>query len=151
MNINVIQDQTTLPLSDASVRRLVTAFCSAAQVQYDEVTIHFIDTKEMCALHAEFFDDPSPTDCISFPMDDPEEATSGYKVMGDVFVCPDTAAAYVKEHGGDIYEETTLYTIHGLLHLIGYDDIDEGDRAAMRSAESFHIERLKAKNLWLCA
>lgn len=147
-NVQVIQRQS-LPLIDhKTVNRLVEAFLAAENLHYDEVSIHFLDTETMCDLHAEFFDDPSPTDCISFPMDAPSDEL-GYKVMGDIFVCPETAFCYVKKNGGDAYEEITLYIIHGLLHLIGYDDIGDQDRATMQKAEAFHLEYIRNKNLWI--
>ena len=149
MLVQVIQRQSLVPIDDTTVDQLVHAFISAEELCYDEVSIHFIDTKTMCAMHEEFFDDPSPTDCISFPMDSPDGEELGYKIMGDVFVCPETAAEYVKEHGGNLYEEITLYTIHGLLHLIGHDDLEDEEQTAMRAAETFHLEHIRTKGLWL--
>lgn len=149
MDIHIIQKQNDLKISSPSVKNVVRAFSSSAKVQYDEVTIHFVDTETICDLHAEYFNDPSPTDCISFPMDDINEA--GYKMMGDVFVCPQTAVDYVKAHGGDVYQEVTLYVVHGLLHLMGLDDIEEEEIQAMRAAESVHLEHLRKKEIWVHA
>ena len=80
-------------------------------------------------------------------MDDLEE--DGYRVMGDVFVCPEVAAKYVETQKTDhnIYQELTLYVIHGLLHLIGFDDIDEADRLEMRNEESRYLKHVASKNL----
>ncbi len=113
----------------------------------NEVSVHFVGTKKICALHAEYFDDPSVTDCISFPIDNLEG--DPYSVLGEVFVCPETACNYVKKHGGIFYEEITLYIVHGLLHLLGYDDIDEADCRIMREREHYHMENLKAEALQL--
>ncbi len=113
----------------------------------DEASIHFIDNKIMCAMHDQYFGDPSPTDCISFPLkSDPKEP---YRLLGDVFVCPQTAKDYVAIHGGEVYEEVALYIVHGLLHLMGYDDIDEQDEKKMRAAESRHMQNIKKKGLLL--
>lgn len=149
MNTLVIQNQKNLKISESSVKNVVKEFLIVANVHYDEVTIHFVDNETMCDLHNDYFDDPSPTDCISFPMDDIE--TPGYRVMGDIFVCPQAAIDYVQKHGGDVYQEMTLYIIHGLLHLIGYDDVEDHENLAMREAEAFHIEHLKKKNIWIYA
>lgn len=149
MNTVVIQNQKTLNISEQSVQAIIKEFLTVANVHYDEVTIHFIDNETMCDLHYDYFNDPSPTDCISFPMDDTE--VPGYRVMGDVFVCPETAINYVQEHGGNVYQEVTLYVIHGLLHLIGYDDIEDEENQAMREAETIHLEHLRKKNIWISA
>ena len=80
-------------------------------------------------------------------MDGPEE--KDYRVLGNVIVCPETAVDFIKLHGGNFYHEVTLYVIHGLLHLIGYDDIDEEDRALMKSEEARYLEHLEAQSLWI--
>lgn len=149
MNILVVHNQKVLTISEESVKSVIKEFLSVANIHYDEVTIHFVDNETMCDLHSDYFNDPSPTDCISFPMDDTE--VPGYRVMGDIFVCPETAIKYVKEHGGDVYQEVTLYVIHGLLHLIGHDDIEDSENQVMREAEVLHIEHLRKKNIWICA
>jgi len=81
-------------------------------------------------------------------MDD-ENTPQESRILGDVFVCPKTAIEYSKSHGGDVYEELTLYVIHGLLHLMGYDDIEETDIVKMREAEKRHMNHLKKLDLGL--
>jgi len=150
IEVQIIQEQTDLTISDDSVKKLVEGFLEFAAVDFDEVSIHFVDTNKICALHSHYFDDPSTTDCISFPMDDPDQ--EGYRVMGDIFVCPSTAISYVSNHGsGDVYKETTLYVIHGLLHLLGYDDIEDKDIVEMRESEAQLLSLIDENDLWLQA
>ena len=80
-------------------------------------------------------------------MDSAED--EGYRVMGDVFVCPETAHSYVATDGGNVYKEITLYVVHGLLHLIGYDDIEDEDIMQMRNAEADFITYITEKQLWI--
>lgn len=148
MKISVYNKQRNLKISSQAVKKLVSAVMDNEDRFCDEVSIHFVSTKEISKLHAEFFDDPSTTDCISFPMDD-EDFDFGYKLLGDVFVCPQTAIDYVKKHGGDYYEETSLYIIHGLLHLFGYDDLEPKKKVVMRRAEKKHLLQLKKQSLLL--
>lgn len=148
MEIHVIQDQIFLPISEKSVVALVNEFTLFWNVRYDEVSISFVDTPTISQMHEDFFDDPTTTDCISFPMDPP--GGPGYLVMGDVFICPETAHSYVASHGGNVYKEITLYVVHGLLHLLGYDDIEDEDIEKMRSAEARYLAHVTEKNLWLC-
>lgn len=108
------------------------------------MSVNFVDVDTICSLHDEYFGDPSQTDCISFPLDGEEEE---YRVLGEIFVCPKTAIEYAKEHDGDPYEELLLYIIHGLLHLIGLDDIEPEDREEMRRREQKHLNNLKIMNL----
>jgi probable rRNA maturation factor len=147
VDVHVIQEQIHLPIAEASVITMALDFIKYSKVNYDEVSIYFVDTKTICDLHSRFFNDPSPTDCISFPMDEASDA--GYRVMGDVFVCPETASIYAQKHRVDPYKEITLYAVHGLLHLLGYDDLKEDDRKKMRAAEKRYLARVENHSLWI--
>ncbi len=152
MIVNVSDQQTTLKISATHVQRLVKHVIRKEKQSCDEVNLYFVDTPTICQLHEQFFEDPSPTDCISFPLDEEEEEDPlSYRVLGEVFVCPATALAYATQHQTDPYEETTLYIVHGLLHLMGYDDLTEEDQQVMRQAESIHLQSLRLKKLLLRA
>lgn len=144
MIIHVIDKQSDLKISPASVQKIVTLVIQGEKQTCDEVSVYLIETEEMCELHERFFGDPSPTDCISLPMDE-EDDELGYRILGDVFICPETAVIYAKKHPDTTpEEETTLYIIHGILHLLGYDDIEDEDIAEMRKAETRYVGKTKA-------
>lgn len=140
MIINIIDKQDSLAIKPDQARAIVRQVLHEENCACDEISLNFVDTPAICELHACYFDDPSPTDCISFPMD--EEPDGYYRVLGEIFVCPETAVKYALENQLDAYQETTLYIIHGLLHLMGYDDIEEFDRKQMRQAEKKHLDKL---------
>lgn len=148
MHIEVINGQSSQLISAQEVKRLVREVIAFEGQRCDEVIIHLVETEEMCHLHEQFFGDPSPTDCISFPMDD-SDVGIGPKVLGEVFICPSTAIEYAQAHQVDSYAESTLYLVHGLLHLMGYDDIEDADVKAMRNAEERHMYHLKQLDLIL--
>ena len=81
--------------------------------------------RKISLLHKEFFDDPSPTDCITFPVDS--------EYLGDIFVCPRVAEEYCPK---EPYVETSLYIIHAILHLLGYDDIEDSTRKVMHKEQN---------------
>jgi probable rRNA maturation factor len=145
MKVHVFNRQQYLPLSKKSVQAVINTALTLANKKYDEVSIHFVDEEEICKLHEEFFDDPSTTDCISFPMD--EESDLGYLVLGDIFINPKAAIDYAATTPCDIYEEITLYLIHGLLHLLGKDDQTEAQIQEMRTLEQIYMEHLKSLKL----
>jgi len=147
LNINIFNSQKSLKISKVKVKRIVNEVIQFEAKHYDEVAVSFITTEAICHLHDRYFQDPSVTDCISFPMDD--ENHQGYRVLGEIFVCPQTAIHYALKHNADPYRETTLYIVHGLLHLLGYDDLDKKERAKMRSAEKRHMQHLQELHLLL--
>jgi probable rRNA maturation factor len=141
--IHIIDRQSDLEISPTAVKKIVESVIKGEKQKCDEVSIYFVDTAEICDLHEQFFDDPSTTDCISFPMDEDEE-DFGHRILGEIFVCPETAVKYASEHVSTTApEEVTLYVIHGLLHLMGYRDLEEDDISMMRKAETRHIKRLQ--------
>ncbi len=147
MDVYIFDQQSVLPISHHGVQEIAIQVVKLEKHRYDEVAINFVEQQEISQIHLKYFNDPSPTDCISFPIDDIDE--TGYRVMGDIFVCPEVACEYAIKHKSDPYYETTLYIVHGLLHLMGYDDINEVDRQEMRKAEERHMKNLQARDLIL--
>ncbi len=113
----------------------------------DEIAFHFVSEKQICKLHDQFFNDPSPTDCITLPIDSPN--APGYIFLGDVFVCPKAALELTTKTGSDLYKEITLYAVHGLLHLLGYDDMNTKDKRKMRRAEAKAMDHLNKAKLFI--
>lgn len=147
MKINVVNSQKDLKIDVWQVKRTVKALLAFKKVPCDEITVYFVTEKKICQLHAQYFNDPTPTDCITFPMDNRNE--KGYTYLGDVFICPQTALKYCQEHSVAVFEELSLYLIHTLLHLLGYNDITDKQRQTMQAEEKNMIEMLKQKNLLL--
>jgi probable rRNA maturation factor len=128
--VKIYNRQKDLKLPIRQFKRLIGSFLISKNVHCAEVAIHFISKKKISELHQTLFNDESPTDCISIPIDTPDNSAP-YSHLGEVFVCPKVAI----EYGGDPFQETLLYVIHGLLHLLGFDDINSKDRKVMRKEE----------------
>jgi len=126
------------------MRKIVRLFQETYSVRCHEVVLHFVSQKRICSLHEIYFNDPSPTDCISFPID-PLDDPSSHSVLGEVFVCPEVAIAYAKAHKKKAEEEVVRYVVHGLLHLIGYEDTTPEKRRKMRRAEKELLCQLSTK------
>jgi len=121
----------------STIQKLAEMVVEGECLSSDEVSISFVGKRHMCELHRIYFHDPSPTDCISFPLDN--EGASGYNVLGEVVIMPEVAWNWSKSHGGDFYHELSLYIIHGLLHLAGYDDQNPSAKKIMRSREKKYL------------
>lgn len=88
-------------------------------------------------LNRTYLDHDYPTDVVSFPLD--EDAVAAGVVDGEVYVDLDTAAERAAEFDATFEEEAMRYALHGLLHLMGYDDASEEDRQAMRQREDLYL------------
>ena len=165
MNVLISDKQRDLPLKHEKekIALIAKSVVTLEEKKFDEVSIFLISDAQTRKIHKQFFNDPSPTDCMSFPMDsctlggcidfpelcDDELDDLGLKILGEIFVCPKTAIEYAAQYKKNPYEEVTLYIVHGLLHLLGYDDIEKNARSEMRKAEKKHMKQLAQKGLIL--
>ena len=139
--LNLSNQQKELSISLREARKALKALLAFFEIECEELSLFFVTEKKICDLHLQFFNDPSPTDCISLPLD------SSY--LGDLFVCPKTALLYAKKHNLDPYEETLLYVVHSFLHLIGYDDLEPKKKRVMRKMEKKCMDHLKSLGIRL--
>lgn len=144
MDISVQDLQEALSINIESAQDVVIQFFNWAGLSCDELMIYFVDTTTICDLHQKHFNDPSPTDCISIQVD-PIGSTPCF--LGEIFISTNAAIDFCKENKELIYQEITLYLIHGLLHLIGYDDIKNDDAEKMRAAEKKCMDYLMCQNV----
>jgi probable rRNA maturation factor len=127
------------------VRLLIEEVLACEKQSCHEVSVSFVSEKKIAQLHDLFFDDPTVTDCITLPID--MDPTTPFRVLGEIFVCPKVAIDYTNAKGGDPYIETTLYTVHALLHLLGYIDTEPLEKRKMRRKEKYYMELLRNKGL----
>jgi probable rRNA maturation factor len=98
-----------------------------------ELTVRLVDIPTITTLNEKWMDKEGPTDVLSFPMDelkpgrerrkgedeDEDDESSGY--LGDIALCPQVAAQQAPAAGHSTDDEINLLTVHGILHLLGYD------------------------------
>jgi probable rRNA maturation factor len=110
-----------------------------------DLSMLLVDEAHMTNLHEKWMDEPGPTDVLSFPMDElrPHSMAGPNRsrgresdepepvLLGDVVLCPQVAAVQAKQHGQSAQAELELLTVHGVLHLLGYDHADPEEEAEM--------------------
>jgi probable rRNA maturation factor len=101
-----------------------------------DLSITVVDEATMTQLHEQWMDEPGPTDVLSFPMDelrpprDHEEAPQE-GILGDVVLCPAVAERQARAAGHSAEHELHLLTVHGILHLLGYDHAEPAEERVM--------------------
>jgi probable rRNA maturation factor len=118
------------PADRALAQRAVDAALARDDLADRALCVLIVDDAESARLHDEHFSDPAPTDVMSFPDGGPDPE-SGLVRLGDLAVGLEVARRVAATRGRPVGEEVALYVLHGALHLLGYDDIDERDRADM--------------------
>jgi probable rRNA maturation factor len=101
------------------------------------MTLRVCDDATIAALHAQFFNDPTPTDVITFPSGD---ESSDLAYLGDVIVSAETAADQADDGTHSAAREVAFLALHGLLHLCGFDDATDAERRAMHQRQYQHLD-----------
>ena len=133
MNIE-LSNLTKRDCDESALHSVAQFSLTAMGIHVDsELSITLVDEKEMSDLHMRWMDEAGPTDVLSFPMDEmkPHSAAQGPGMVGDVVLCPDYAARQAATVGHSLGEELELLTVHGILHLLGYDHREEIEKEAM--------------------
>ncbi|MEG0844681.1 MAG: rRNA maturation RNase YbeY [Raoultibacter sp.] len=117
-----------------------------------EVSISFVTNEAIAKLNEEYRNKKGPTDVLSFECDgamDDLEASLQVEApvfeLGDVVIAPDVARAQTTEFGTSFEEEISLLLVHGLLHLCGFDHIEDNEAQRMESLESELLEAWDAR------
>lgn len=131
-----IQNESGVELDERRMQRLARFVLDRMRVHpLAELCVTAVDDETIAELNAKWMDKQGPTDVLAFPMDelrpgmvneDPEEG-----VLGDLVLCPTVAEAQARTAGHSTTEELDLLTVHGILHLLGYDHADPEEHAEM--------------------
>jgi len=103
-----------------------------------EVSVTFVSAQRIKELNKEYRNKDSVTDVLSFPQytDEGFEAYEDEPIMiGDVVICLERAAQQAQEYGHSFEREVAYLMCHSVLHLLGYDHMDDEEKALMRSRE----------------
>lgn len=107
-----------------------------------EAALLFVEDDEMSSYNSRFLDRTGPTDVLAFPVEDftpgvaPEHDPFGPPLLiGDVIIAPGYVRRQADQIGVTFEDEMALMVTHGILHLLGYDHIDDGDAERMENRE----------------
>ncbi|MDR1290235.1 MAG: rRNA maturation RNase YbeY [Planctomycetaceae bacterium] len=138
----------------ATLKSICKQILDDADIRFGYLNIAIVDGTTMRKYNVEFLGHDYVTDVISFPVDYKEEnykngQTKKY-IEGDILVCADMAFERASEFNWSPLEELFLYTIHGTLHLAGYDDKNKNAKKRMKKKETeyINITKNRADNLF---
>lgn len=138
MKVLVESRHTGSALDGSTFSALVEFVLKAEEAPADcEVSLLLVDDEEMASLNERYRGKTGPTDVLSFECDDPwdEEWDEEVRAIGDIVIAPEVARRQAGEYGTSFEEELALLTIHGTLHLLGYDHVEDEDAAEMEPRE----------------
>ncbi|WP_027625045.1 rRNA maturation RNase YbeY [Clostridium lundense] len=149
---------------ESTIENIIDYALKEEGVEIDyEVSVIFVDNEEIRNINRENRDIDKPTDVLSFPMLEypegkvykdvyigyefgPEDLDEDKLVLGDIVLSLERAEEQRKEYGHSFLREVCYLTVHSILHLLGYDHMEEDEKSIMRKREEdilskFHIVR----------
>ena len=143
MNLQVdLQSASSEPVPDEDdLRRwIAVALAVAGHAADSEVSVRLVDDIEMARLNHDYRGRQGPTNVLSFPSDLPSDLD--LPLLGDIVIC----APLVRREAAEQHKLPEAHwahlTIHGALHLLGYDHLEDTDAAVMENLESRALQQL---------
>jgi len=106
-----------------------------------DLSIVLADDEQLQDLNREFRDIDAPTDVLSFPASESDPET-GHRYLGDIIISVQRAEEQAAAGGHAVEAELQLLVVHGVLHLLGHDHAEEGDKTRMWMAQAQILGRL---------
>jgi probable rRNA maturation factor len=154
-------EQSAVPVDTIRWVRLARSVLEAEGLRGEaELSMLFVDATAISDLNRRFLGREGPTDVLAFPIDEeivetgrspdsggsgpgvsPPEAAELPLLLGDVVICPEVANRNAPDHAGNYDDEMALLVVHGILHLLGLDHVDEAEAAVMEQRERDLLDR----------
>ncbi|MDF1757253.1 MAG: rRNA maturation RNase YbeY [Legionellaceae bacterium] len=121
----------------------------ASEIQAAELTIRFVDIEEITFLNNNYRKKNKPTNVLAFPANLPNNIELECPLLGDVIICPEILQNESIVLNKTITSHYALLVIHGTLHLLGYDHIEDEDAIKMQALEISLLAKLGFENPYL--
>jgi probable rRNA maturation factor len=147
MNYYEIINETKDNIEEINKLNLVIDFTlKHEKVENAVFNIIFVDNNKIQEINKEYRNKDEKTDVISFALEDNKDIKLDIRILGDIYISIDKAKEQAKDYGHSLEREISFLTIHGLLHLLGYDHTNKEEEQKMfdlqeRILEQYGIKR----------
>ncbi len=142
MNIAIANRQRTKKINTRQLKQIVAALLSELNLTEAELGIALVGATEMARVNGQFLQHEGPTDVITFDHSNSECGMRNAELHGELFICVEVALAQAKQFKTSWQSEVVRYVVHGVLHLLGHDDLQAGRRRRMKREENRLVRRL---------
>ncbi|EAX48238.1 protein of unknown function UPF0054 [Thermosinus carboxydivorans Nor1] len=150
MEIIISNLQEKMSFTPQMEQTVIAVLNKAAEVyglsEQTEVSIVLVDDEYIFELNRQYRDKDVPTDVLSFALNEGDEPAiindPAAMLLGDIVISLETAARQAEEFGHGLERELAYLTLHGMLHLLGYDHETEEERVKMRNEEEYILSQL---------
>lgn len=148
MDISVAKYPETLNIPDEyeqTVLNAIKAFTDLYSLDKAEVSVTLTDNEYIRGINKKYRGIDAATDVLSFALnesDEPQISNAAVNALGDILISVPRAEEQAKDFGHSMKRELSFLTVHGMLHLLGYDHIEEEDRLEMEAEQRLVMEVL---------
>lgn len=126
--------------SPEKIERWICAALHSDELNQAEVSVYIVDEEEAKSLNFQYRGKDKPTNVLSFPADIPDEV--GVPLLGDLVVCAPVVEREAAEQGKSLEAHWAHMLVHGTLHLLDYDHIEEDEAEVMEALETRLLTQL---------
>lgn len=147
-------DETAMLKEDDTelVQQLLSFAAEKEDVQNGECSITFVSSERIQEINRDYRKKDQPTDVISFAMEESGEDEIAIiggdqlpRMLGDIIISVQVAQEQAKDYGHSFSRELGFLALHGFLHLLGYDHMEEADEAVMFGRQNTILEEFGLK------
>ena len=148
MNVLISCDPEELTVDEITIPTIEAAAVKVSELyglDNAELSVTLTDNEHIHVINREYRGVDRPTDVISFALnesDEPEIEDAEINILGDIIISLERAAEQAEEYGHSYRREIAFLTVHGLLHLLGYDHMEEDERLEMEEEQRVVMEAL---------
>lgn len=143
-----IQNACTEPApEEEDIRSWIRAALDTLRTTDTEISLRLVDISEMTTLNETWRNKQGPTNVLSFPSDLPPDLK--LPLLGDIVICGAVVHEEASQQGKTLTAHWAHMTVHGTLHLLGYDHIDEIEAQAMETLETNILATLGFPNPYM--
>lgn len=139
IDLQIASDNQTIPTLESFQLWLDTALQHVDKLA-QEVTIRIVDESESQTLNHTYREKNQPTNVLSFPFEAPVEVDIAF--LGDMVICAPVVEKEAEQQRKHCEHHWAHMTVHGALHLMGFDHIEEADAEVMESTEIAILSKL---------
>ena len=148
MTIIIANRQRTKKINMRLLMQIVNGLFAELRISEAELGINIVSAKKMTKVNRRFLQHEGSTDVITFDHANGAHSVTRPILHGELFVCVDEAVLQAKKFGTNWQSEVIRYIVHGVLHLLGHDDLKPDSRRRMKREEN-RLVRLLAKRFSL--
>ena len=142
MYLNTDDFEETVPaINEERLRKIAETLLIDYNDQMPDFTLSFVKPETIKELNKTYRDIDSVTDVLSFESGGEVDPETGREYLGDIIICLEQAAKQADQSGHSTEDEIGLLEIHGLLHLLGYDHLDDDQREEMWNYQDVYLEK----------